>query len=466
MVLPDDPARRLGLRLGVREHPGRPAGGRRAQEAADPSRLGHGNVYFGTDDNYVVAVDVETGEEVVAHAGGGPRSSGRLLHAARAPLLVNDIVRGRLARGEPGDRGHIVAFDATTPASSAGGSTSFQAREPGNETWAGRQLALRRHAAWMTGSYDPELDLIYWGTGNASSDFYGGHRLAPTCTRTASSRGAARHRRAGMVLPDDPARRLGLRLAYENILVDLPVDGEPQEAADPSRQERLRLRAGPHRRGVHRGLEVRGHTDVDHRIDAAGVPQGRLEPKLDYRPSSARTCSAAGAGTRRPSARRRVALQHRHRVVRRVPGARGTRWSRATAGWAARASCCRCRPGKWSRTSTPSTRSPGSGSGSRHEAPRAGGAALHRRRAGVHGDPEGNFFALDRTRRGAVELPDRLRPRGGPISYSVDGKQYIATPSGPWGSSLGSMLGEPLQLTSELQGARQGATMIRLRSFI
>ena len=40
----------------------------------------------------------------------------------------------------------------------------------------------------MTGSYDPELNLIYWGIGNPAADFYGDSRREPTCTLTAWSR--------------------------------------------------------------------------------------------------------------------------------------------------------------------------------------------------------------------------------------------------------------------------------------
>ena len=72
------------------------------------------------------------------------------------------------------------------------------------------------------------------------------------------------------------------------------------------------------------------------------------------------------------------------------------------------------------------------------------------------GDPEGNFYALDdRTGEKLWSFPTGSGHRGGPISYSVDGKQYIATPSG-WGSSAGAMLA---LFYPELEGARQGSTV-------
>ena len=72
------------------------------------------------------------------------------------------------------------------------------------------------------------------------------------------------------------------------------------------------------------------------------------------------------------------------------------------------------------------------------------------------GDPEGNFFALNgQTGDELWGFQTGSGHRGGPISYAVDGKQYIATPSG-WGSSMANMVA---QFFPELQGARQGATV-------
>ena len=72
------------------------------------------------------------------------------------------------------------------------------------------------------------------------------------------------------------------------------------------------------------------------------------------------------------------------------------------------------------------------------------------------GDPEGHFFALNsRTGEELWSFQTGSGHRGGPIAYAVDGRQYIATPSG-WGSTLGARLA---QFFPELLGARQGATV-------
>lgn len=86
--------------------------GRRPVETVRGLALGHGNVYFGTDDNYVVAVDVETGEESWRTLVEDRAEWGCFMRAA--PLLVNDIVVVGSRGGDLAHRGHIVAFDAHT----------------------------------------------------------------------------------------------------------------------------------------------------------------------------------------------------------------------------------------------------------------------------------------------------------------------------------------------------------------
>jgi len=72
------------------------------------------------------------------------------------------------------------------------------------------------------------------------------------------------------------------------------------------------------------------------------------------------------------------------------------------------------------------------------------------------GAPEGNFFALDaRTGQQLWSFPTGSGHRGGPISYAVNGKQYVATPSG-WGSSFAGRLPE---FFPELEAAPRGATV-------
>src|SRR6516165_2489232 len=48
--------------------------------------------------------------------------------------------------------------------------------EPGNETWSGDSWKTGGAPTWVTGAYDPEANLVFWGTGNPSPDFVGDDR--------------------------------------------------------------------------------------------------------------------------------------------------------------------------------------------------------------------------------------------------------------------------------------------------
>jgi alcohol dehydrogenase (cytochrome c) len=130
----------------------------------------YGNkVYVGTRDAYVVALDARTGGVVweTKIPGESPRYQGA------APLVVKGkvIVGSRDRRG-----GTIDAYDAETGKHVWRWNAIPKAGEPGAETWAGESWKLGGGPTWLTGSYDPALNLIYWGTGQPGLDFDGDSR--------------------------------------------------------------------------------------------------------------------------------------------------------------------------------------------------------------------------------------------------------------------------------------------------
>ena len=88
-----------------------------------------------------------------------------------APLAIDDMVITGIAGGDYGVSGFIEARDAASGKQRWRFNTAPKVGEPGSETWGGHDGT--GSATWLTGSYDPELRLIYWGVGNPSPSFNG-----------------------------------------------------------------------------------------------------------------------------------------------------------------------------------------------------------------------------------------------------------------------------------------------------
>jgi alcohol dehydrogenase (cytochrome c) len=93
-----------------------------------------------------------------------------------APLAVGNLVISGTAGGDEGARGFIAAFDQSTGKEAWRFWTVPKPGEPLAETWKGNSLEHPSGATWMTGSYDPQLDLVYWQVGNPGPDFNGDTR--------------------------------------------------------------------------------------------------------------------------------------------------------------------------------------------------------------------------------------------------------------------------------------------------
>lgn len=127
-------------------------------------------VYVGTLDARLVALDAESGVErwstVVADNAIGFAMTG-------APLAIDGAIVVGVAGAEAGIRGFLDAYD---PASGERIWRTYivpEPGEPGSETWEGNAWEHGGGSTWLTGSYDPELNLIYWGTGNPAPDWNG-----------------------------------------------------------------------------------------------------------------------------------------------------------------------------------------------------------------------------------------------------------------------------------------------------
>ncbi len=95
--------------------------------------------------------------------------------ATLAPLVIDGKVIVGISGGEYATRGFIDAYDPAAGERIWRFHTIPGPGEPGSETWPDDPVVLARGGGgtWMNGSYDPELDLIYWGVGNPNPDYYG-----------------------------------------------------------------------------------------------------------------------------------------------------------------------------------------------------------------------------------------------------------------------------------------------------
>ena len=96
--------------------------------------------------------------------------------ATEAPLVVGDLVISGISGGDEGVRGFVSGYKASTGERVWRFWTVPAPGEPGSETWVGTSINHPGSSTWMTGTYDPEADILYWGVGNPGPDFNGDQR--------------------------------------------------------------------------------------------------------------------------------------------------------------------------------------------------------------------------------------------------------------------------------------------------
>ena len=131
-------------------------------------------LFMVTLDAHVLSLDMKTGAVVWNSV---LEDYKRGYAATPAPLVVKNKVIVGSSGGENPTRGFIQAFDARTGRRLWRFYTIPGPGEKGSETWPSSEAASRGGAAaWVTGTYDPELNLVYFGTGNPNPDYYGEER--------------------------------------------------------------------------------------------------------------------------------------------------------------------------------------------------------------------------------------------------------------------------------------------------
>lgn len=131
-------------------------------------------VFMVTDNAHIVALNRFTGRPLW-ESELGPKSSG--YGSTSAPLAVGNLVIAGVSGGENGARGFLAAFDINTGNEVWRFWTVPKPGEPGSETWKGNTIDHPGADTWLTGTYDPQLETLYWPTGNPGSDHNGDERV-------------------------------------------------------------------------------------------------------------------------------------------------------------------------------------------------------------------------------------------------------------------------------------------------
>ena len=126
-------------------------------------------LFMTTLDAHLLALDMKTGT-IVWDATLEDYKNGYA--STIAPLVVKDKVIVGVAGGEFGIRGFIDAYDAQTGKRAWRFYTIPGPGEPGNDTWAGDSWKIGGAGVWVTGAYDPEQNLVFYGTGNPGPDYH------------------------------------------------------------------------------------------------------------------------------------------------------------------------------------------------------------------------------------------------------------------------------------------------------
>ncbi len=131
------------------------------------------SVFLVTDNAHIIALDRATGRLRWETEMADPKEN---YGATSAPLIAGDLVISGVSGGDEGIRGFVAAFRASDGKEVWRTWAIPKRGEPLADTWQGKDLENGCGATWLTGTYDPSSELVYWGTGNPCPDYNGDER--------------------------------------------------------------------------------------------------------------------------------------------------------------------------------------------------------------------------------------------------------------------------------------------------
>lgn len=184
------------------------------------------HVYLASMEGYLVCLDADTGSVVwqtqVADAS-------HAYSLSLAPLIVDGAVVVGVAGAEYAVRGFLAAYDARTGQKQWQFDTIPGPGQPGHQTWSGDSWRTGGGSTWVTGSYDPALDLLYWGVGNPAPGFSGDDRLGDNLYTDSVVALHARTGKLAWYFQFTPHDIYDWDSAQTPILADLPVKGKTRK---------------------------------------------------------------------------------------------------------------------------------------------------------------------------------------------------------------------------------------------
>jgi alcohol dehydrogenase (cytochrome c) len=386
-------------------------------------------LFMATLDAHVVALEMKSGKVIFDIEMAAVKDG---FAATGAPLVVKDKVIVGVAGGEFANRGFIDAYDPKTGQRLWRFYTIPARGEPGSETWTGDSWARGGGPTWLTGTYDPALNLLYWGTGNPSPDWDG------------ESRPGANLYTDALVALDPDTGKLQWHFQYTPhdthdwdaneipVLADLTIGGRLRKVVLMANRNGF-LYVNDRVTGEFILGKPFVHTTWAKEIAADGRP--RVLPGTDPDETGTVTCPDWYGGTNfmSPSydAGRKIffvtARETCARFVRRPPSPTAAVGDRAMGGSVSLVS----EPKRYGalRAVDPTT-------GDRKweiTYDDAGWAGVLATAGGVvfSGDHDGNFFAADsQTGKKLFQFQTGAALFAPPTSYAIDGRQYVVMPSG------------------------------------
>ena len=222
--------------------------------------VGGDKLFLGTGDAHLVALDMKTGD-VVWDVELADYKKG--YSATVAPIVVKDKVILGIAGAEFGIRGFIDAYDVNTGKRAWRFHTVAGPGEPGGQTWPkGTDAYLRGGGSiWVSGTYDPEQNLVFFGTGNPGPDYYSQVREGDnlyTCSAVALDADTGQLKWHFQFTPHDVHDWDSTQVP---VLADLTINGTAAQDDAVRQSQRVLLRARPHER-AHDSREAVRHAEL------------------------------------------------------------------------------------------------------------------------------------------------------------------------------------------------------------